>query len=208
MGFGEHNGNGFSHLFSFINSGVTLSSDALLFWILSIVTLGSGLAVLLFANPIFSALSLAATMVSVAALFVTLGAYFIAGVQLIVYAGAVMVLFVMVLMLFDLKKELVAFTHGMFTGALKILTVGVMGGLIVGAITMGNDLMVAPVAPTEVEASMVGTPAASPDASTKKLGEALFVKHVFGFEALGVLLLVIAVGTVALSRSRGGTHAR
>lgn len=186
-----------------------MSSEAILFWILSLIALGGGLAVLLFANPIFSALSLAATMVSVAALFVTLGAYFIAGVQLIVYAGAVMVLFVMVLMLFDLKKELVAFTHGLFSGALKILTVGVMGGLIVGAITMGNDFAsTTKVTSSEMQAAVIAVPADSPDLTTKKLGEALFSKHVFGFEALGVLLLVIAVGTVALSRSRGGTHAR
>jgi len=181
-----------------------MTPDVFLFWFLTIATLGGGLAVILMTNPIYSALALAFTMVGVSAFFITLGAYFIAGVQLIVYAGAVMVLFVMVLMLFDLKTEIAAFTRGLFTGALKIFSVGVMGGLIVGAITMGpgvlndNPQALKPAA----EASL------SPDAPTKQLGTALFVRHIFGFEALGVLLLVIAVGTVALSRSRGGTHAK
>lgn len=177
-----------------------MTTDVFIFWFLAILTVVSALSVVLMTNPIYSALSLAMTMVSVAAIFVTLQAYFLAGMQLIVYAGAVMVLFVMVLMLFDLKNELQAFSRGKFTGAIKIGAVGILAGLIVGAV--GSFIMAgksgAPVAP-EVSTSA--------DA-TKALSEHLFFNHVFGFEALGVLLLVIAVGTVALSRSKGGTHAK
>jgi len=182
-----------------------VTPDAVLFWILTLVTLGGGLAVILMTNPIYSSLALVFTMVGIAGFFVTLGAYFVAGVQLIVYAGAVMVLFVMVLMLFDLRTEITAFTRGLFTGALKIFSVGVFGGLVVGAISMGTSLLNdnAAVAQKPVVEAALG-----PDAPTKMLGEALFSRHIFGFEALGVLLLVIAVGTVALSRSRGGTHAK
>lgn len=78
-----------------------MSVDAILFWFLALVVLVSGLSVILMTNPVYSALCLVMTMVGVSAIFVTLNAYFLAGVQLIVYAGAVMVLFVMVLMLFD-----------------------------------------------------------------------------------------------------------
>ncbi len=175
-----------------------MSVDAILFWILTLVVLVSAMSVILMTNPIYSALCLAMTMVGVAAIFVTLNAYFLAGVQLIVYAGAVMVLFVMVLMLFDLKHELQAFSRGKFTGALKIGSVGILAGLIVGAVTIGKSL-------TEVKA--VAENAVVVD-TTKILSQNLFLKNIFGFEALGVLLLVIAVGTVALSRSKGGTHAR
>lgn len=175
-----------------------MTADAFLFWFLAIITVISGLSVVLMVNPIFSALSLAMTMVCVAGIFVTLQSYFLAGVQLIVYAGAVMVLFVMVLMLFDLKHELQAFSRGRATGALKIAGVGVLAGLVVGAITMGLTLA----QPSE---NISSTFAAD---STRSLAEMLFLKNSFGFEALGVLLLVIAVGTVALSRSKGGTHAR
>ncbi|MES2802389.1 MAG: NADH-quinone oxidoreductase subunit J [Bdellovibrionota bacterium] len=175
-------------------------TDAILFWFLALVTVGAGLSVVLMSNPIYSALSLAMTMVGVSALFVTLGAYFLAGVQLIVYAGAVMVLFVMVLMLFDLKHEIQAFTRGKITGAVKIASVGILAGLIVGAITLSTKAI-------ELAKQGPSTTGKTYD-NTMSLAQNLFLQNVFGFEALGVLLLVIAVGTVALSRSRGGTHAR
>ncbi|MEN0058132.1 MAG: NADH-quinone oxidoreductase subunit J [Bdellovibrio sp.] len=176
-----------------------MTADAFLFWFLAIVTLVSGLSVVLLSNPIYSALCLAMTMVGISALFVTLNAYFIAGVQLIVYAGAVMVLFVMVIMLFDLKKDLQAFTRGRFSGAVKIASVGLLAGLVVGAITMSVSLLTEKT--TENPVTM-GTGMES----TKALGQLLFSKYIFGFEALGVLLLIIAVGAVALARSKGGTH--
>ena len=178
-----------------------MSMDTMLFWFLSAVVVIPALAVILLSNPVYSALSLVMTMVGVAAVFATLNAYFLAGVQLIVYTGAVMVLFVMVLMLFDLKHEISAFTRGKFTGAIKIATVGLLSGLVVGAIVKTVDLFGAmgEKTPDKIQ---------TPMEATKNLGNLLFTKYVFGFEALGVLLLVIAVGTVALSRSKGGTHAK
>ncbi len=176
-----------------------MTADTFLFWFLSVVTVVSALAVVLFPNPIFSALSLAMTMVCVAALFVTLNAYFLAGVQLIVYAGAVMVLFVMVVMLFDLKQEVQAFTRGKLTGVIKLSSVGMIAGLVIGAIYMSAQSLTS-VAEAELAA-------ASGD-QTRSLGKLLFSKYLFGFEILGILLLVVAVGTVAIARSKGGTHAK
>lgn len=176
-----------------------MSADAFIFWFLALVTVASGLSVVLVTNPIYSALCLAMTMVGVSALFVTLGAYFIAGVQLIVYAGAVMVLFVMVLMLFDLKNETQAFSRGPIAGAIKLASVGILAGLIIGAIAMSAGMIVEP-NPENLSMAVKD--------SSKALGILLFQKHVLGFEALGVLLLVIAIGVVALARSRGGTHAK
>lgn len=181
-----------------------MTTDVFLFWFLAFVTVVSALSVVMMTNPIYCALSLAMTMVSVAAIFVTLQAYFLAGVQLIVYAGAVMVLFVMVLMLFDLKHELQAFTRGKLTGGLKLGAVGVLSGLIVGAVATA---FVTVQQGGRVDAAGADGAVTSAEA-TRPLAEHLFLNHVFGFEALGVLLLVIAVGTVALSRSKGGTHAR
>lgn len=176
-----------------------MTADAFLFWFLAFVTLASGLSVILMSNPIYSALSLAMTMVGISALFVTLNAYFIAGVQLIVYAGAVMVLFTMVIMLFDLKKDLQAFARGRISGAVKLASVGLLAGLIVGAVVMSVNLMGERITESPV---LAGTGMET----TKALGNILFSKYIFGFEALGVLLLVIAVGAVALARSKGGTH--
>ena len=180
--------------------GESVTADTILFWILAILTVASALTVVMVTNPIYSALSLAMTMVGVTALFVTLNAYFLAGVQLIVYAGAVMVLFVMVLMLFDLKHELQSFTHGRISGAIKLACVGTLSGLIFGAVLFSADSVI-PGAMTEAVVDVNAD-------NTKALGRLLFSQYLFGFEALGVLLLIVAVGAVALSRSKGGTHAK
>lgn len=177
-----------------------MTPDVFLFWLLAAVTVLSALGVLMMPNPIYSALCLAMTMIGISALFVTLDALFLAGVQMIVYAGAVLVLFVMVMMLFDIKHEINAFTRGKFSGAIKIGSVGLLGGMIVGAIAL--------TAPALMRVSPEGAEAVLKGDSTKALGKLLFSQYLFGFEALGVLLLIVAVGAVALARSKGGTHAK
>lgn len=174
-----------------------LTINDYLFYILAVCALSSGLGVVLMQNPIYSALLLAGTMVSVAGLFFTLGAYFIAAVQLIVYAGAVMVLFVMVLMLFDLKHEMRTFSKGLISGALKLASVGLILGLVIGSIWLSIDAAFQPL-PTDPAKTME---------ATKSLSTMLFTQYLFAFEAIGALLLMIAVGTVTLSRISGGTHA-
>lgn len=173
-------------------------SQNILFFFLATVTVISALTVVLATNPIFCALALAMTMISVAGIFASLNAWFVAGVQLIVYAGAVMVLFVMVLMLFDLKDEVRAFSRGLVSGFLKIASVAVIGGVIAAAVWMSAETLFssAPAATAQVNATM----------STKALADLLFKKYLFSFEAMGALLLVIAIGAVALSRIEGGTH--
>jgi NADH-quinone oxidoreductase subunit J len=169
------------------------------FYILALIAFVFGAGVILFQNPIYSALSLALTMISISGLFVTLDAHFIAGVQLIVYAGAVMVLFVMVLMLFDLKHEMKAFSKGVISNALKLGSAGALLGMLLVYIwyTFSSEGAFAPVSSEPAQAI----------AGTKELSAALFTKYLFSFEAIGVLLLIIAVGAVTLSRISGGTHA-
>ena len=168
-----------------------------LFYLLAVGALFSGMSVILLQNPIYSALSLAVAMISIAAIFYTLGAFFIAAVQVIVYAGAVMVLFVMVLMLFDLKHEMKTFSRGMISGAFKIASAGLILGLIMGAAVLtGGSLLQTPM--LDSGKSME---------ATKALSHVLFTDYIFEFEAIGILLLIIAVGTVTLSRISGGTHA-
>lgn len=75
------------------------------FWILAILVLLSALAVVLLPNPLHSALCLASNLVAVAGIYALLGAHFLAAVQVIVYAGAIMVLVVFVLMLLNVKSE-------------------------------------------------------------------------------------------------------
>jgi len=147
-------------------------------------------------NPIHSALYLALTMIGLAGVFYNLDAQFIAGVQLIVYAGAVMVLFVMVLMLFDLKSELRAFSRGLVSGFLKIFSAAILAGFALGAAT--NSIGIVDDQPQKTMSANV----------TRDLSILLYTKYLYAFEALGVLLLVVAIGAVAVSRIKGGTHAR
>ncbi len=108
-----------------------------------------------------------------------------------------MVLFVMVLMLFDLKHEVEAFTKGRISGALKLVTAGLLAGIVMGAILYSS---------TSSDPGLAKELVAATEDPSKQLGMRLFTQHIFAFEALGVLLLVIAVGAVALARSKGGTH--
>jgi NADH-quinone oxidoreductase subunit J len=176
-----------------------LTVNDYLFYILALITLFCGVGVIVVRNPIYSAFYLALTMISIAGLFATLNAMFIAGVQLIVYAGAVMVLFVMVLMLFDLKHEMKTFSSGLISNVLKLASAGVLLGMMIVYIwySFSADPGFKP---------LPADPGATMDV-TKELSMILFTRYLFGFEAIGVLLLIIAIGAVTLSRISGGTHA-
>lgn len=165
-----------------------------LFWFLSGLCLFGSLQVLLKTNPISCALGLVMAMVGIAGHFFLLGAPFLGGVQIVVYAGAVMVLFVMVLMLFDLEEEKRAFSAGQGSQLLKGFVTSVLAGVVLGSI--GSSFSSAP----------VGSITDGEIVSVHQMARLLFTKYVFHFEVLGVLLLIIAVGTVALARSKGGTH--
>jgi NADH-quinone oxidoreductase subunit J len=169
--------------------------EAIGFWSLAFYLVYFAYKTITVPNPIHSALYLVLTMIGIAAEFFNLGAQFIAGVQMIVYAGAVMVLFVMVLMLFDLKAELRSFSRGLFSGMFKVMAAAMLAGLAIGATNTSTALLETP---SEVKGIDV----------TRQLGILLYTKYLYAFEALGILLLVVAVGVVAVSRMKGGTHAQ
>lgn len=177
-----------------------MSANDIVFFILAGLILISSFALIIMRNPIYSALALALSMIGMAGLFYQLDAQFVAGVQLIVYAGAVMVLFVMVLMLFDLKHDSGTFSPGMVSGFLKLSAAGCFCGISAVAIYLSTDFA--------VSATKGSGNAWNVGDITKDVATELFSKYLFGFEAIGLLLLVIAIGAVALSRSVGGTHAR
>ena len=173
-----------------------MSVDIIVFWVLALASIIGALGVLCLPNPLYCAFSLVLTMVGVGFLFASLEAFFLAGVQVVVYAGAVMVLFIMVLMIFDLKKETAIFSSGVLKKILKLISVAMICGFIIGSVIMSAQVMLQASARPEMETSV------------KSLFVLMFTRYLWAFEAMGVLLLFIAIGVVALSRSRGGTHAK
>lgn len=168
--------------------------DAFLFYLLAALSILASLGVILAKSPLQSALHLVLTMVAVAGLFFLLEAPFVGAVQILVYAGAVMVLFVLVLMLVDTQKE-----EEMFSGGTtSIFTKGLFAGALAGLIAA---LAYKTVATTPALAQVKSFP-------VSVIAKVLFTKYVLSFEALGVMLLVIPIGVVALSRVKGGTHDR
>lgn len=155
----------------------------------------SALAVILVTSPIFSALFLAVTMLILSALFFVLESYFLAGIQLLTYAGAVVVLFVMVLMMFDLRKEKSGFSGNILTNFMKV-----------GLSFISLVILMTPVAMFFTDSKPEWLDSAG--LATSELSMALFAKHVFTFEVIGVLLTVVLVGSVTLAKSKGGTHAK
>jgi NADH-quinone oxidoreductase subunit J len=136
-------------------------------------------------NPVTSAMFLVLTIVAMAGLFVQLHAFFLAAVQVLVYAGAVMVLFVFVIMLLDLKQEE------------RRRIKPVMAGLAAVAAAMIALAMI-----RTIKQSAVGFTLARPEVegSTIELGRRLFAQFALPFEVLSLLLLVAMIGAVLLSK--------
>lgn len=173
-------------------------SEVFVFYVFAAMTLCAGLGVLLHPNPIIAALHLVGAMVGVAGLFFNLNAPFIAAVQIMVYAGAVMVLFLFVVMIFDVKsEEKHIFSPGLFTNLFKFLFSAKFAGFILFFILFKINNF-----------GYLTPDKASPQFEVRNLSKVMFTDYMFTFEVLGLLLLVIPIGTVALSRIRGGTHAK
>ncbi len=135
-------------------------------------------------NPITSAMFLVLTITCMAGLFVQLHAFFLAAVQILVYAGAVMVLFLFVIMLLDLKEE--------ERRRIKAVVAGV-GSIAVAAIVF---LVI-----RNIHISHVGTAVAGNKVGgTRELGTLLFSQYVLPFEIVSLLLLVAMIGVILLSK--------
>jgi len=162
--------------------------EAVSFWILASGLLISATALVAFRNPVTNAVCLVVTLVMQAALFITLEAFFLAAVQVIVYAGAVMVLFLFVIMLLDVKEE----ARRKTSWAKVVAVVGVGGGAVFGATKIATLFPFAEKTLHWGEGKGGG--------SAAELGKLLFTSYSPLFLATGVLLLVATVGVVVLCR--------
>lgn len=162
-----------------------------LFYFLSFVAVLSALMVVFSRNPVYSVLYLIITFFSIAGHYVLMKAEFLAVVHLIVYAGAIMVLFLYVIMLLNLNRE----TEPHKSNLLKISAVicaGLLLIVLVGALK-GTEVLVA-----GANASGIG--------DVKNLGKVLFTDFLLPFELASVLLLAAMVGAVMLAKSEKKTN--
>jgi NADH-quinone oxidoreductase subunit J len=149
-------------------------------------------------NPVTSALFLVTTMISISGLFVLLGAYFLAAVQILVYAGAVMVLFLFVIMLLDLR-EAARRKLNLVSLAMGIMAVGALFLVYKSSIESTYD----EASQQQEVAADTGQAEAKVVGSTRALGQALFSGDkgfILPFEIVSILLLVAMVGVILLSR--------
>jgi NADH-quinone oxidoreductase subunit J len=166
--------------------------EFVIFFIMAIVATVCAIFVISHRNPVSSALFLIATMVSLAILFLTLNAPFLAAIQIIVYAGAVMVLFLFVIMLLNLRKDEFGPERKRAQRFFAILFGFLFLILIATTINVGLSTLGHPEAPTTKLAP----------AGVEMLAELLFTKYLFPFELASVLLLVAIVGAVVMAKKK------
>ena len=156
----------------------------ILFSIFSAVAVLGALGLIFFRNPVHSALSLLLTFFAMAALYVQLDAPVLAVFQVAVYAGAIMVLFIFVVMFLNLDVELGHHRHEIVRLAVMV---GASGVMVAVALWGLSHLRVSGVAPASLD-------------QARGLAELLLTKHVVAFEVISLLLVGTAIGAVALNR--------
>ena len=159
--------------------------SALFFYLFSIMCIGAAFMVVASKNPVHAVLFLILAFFNAAGLFVLLGAEFLAMILVVVYVGAVMVLFLFVVMMLDIDfAELRA-------GFIKYLPVGAVVGLLLLVelvFVVGTDLV-----------HNAPTPPVAEVSNTKALGNVLYTQYVYLFEAAGLILLVAMIGAIVLT---------
>ena len=162
-----------------------------LFVLFGAMAIGCAVGVVAQRNPLYSAISLIGVFVSLACLYVTLQAPFIAAVQVIVYAGAIMVLVVFVIMLLNVEEEVRRPVRLHYLIPVGLLLAAVLIGEAVFMLKLGSDQARAAV-PATVPSTGVGL--------TASIGAGLFTEYLLPFEVTSVLILMALVGAITLAR--------
>jgi len=170
----------------------------IVFYVFSLMMLAGAVMVITVRNSVYAALSLVLTFFSAAALWMLLEAEFLAIILILVYVGAVMVLFLFVVMMLDINME------PLKEGFIRYLPAG-----IAVAVLMAVELLLVVLSKGRFEEGAYPIPAPGPEgySNTKAVGEWLFTNYLLAFEVAGVVLLVAIVAAVALTlRQRTGGH--
>jgi NADH-quinone oxidoreductase subunit J len=165
------------------------------FYLFAFITVASGVMVISARNPVHSVLFLILAFFNSAALFILLGAEFLAMILVVVYVGAVAVLFLFVVMMLDIN-----FVE-MRQGFLQYLPLGALIGLILLielALVAGTWV----ISPEAVSAAAVPIPPLEVTHNTQAIGNVLYTKYVYLFETAGLILLVAMIGSIVLTLRR------
>ena len=159
------------------------------FYFLSAITVLSGLLVITRKNPVHCALALILGLLAQAGLYLMLYAPFVAGVQIILYAGGIMVLFLFVIMLVSIERSMKErqFNSQWVVG---IVAATALGGLFIAVYSKGKDIFPDHVLPV-VE-----------NDNTQKVATLLYGQYMFAFEIASLLLLVAIIGAVVMAKKR------
>jgi len=167
----------------------------LLFFIFAAVAVGGALGVVMGRNPVASLLFMIACLASTAGIFVLLEAHFLAAVQIIVYAGAIMVLFLFVIMLLNLGHDYRRDVRGGLAMLVGFGVTGAMGGLLARQLTDGSRALATNLGPGDaIDAALLEYGAVG------VIARPLFTEYLVPFELTGILLLVAIVGAIVLSK--------
>jgi NADH-quinone oxidoreductase subunit J len=161
---------------------------ALLFILFAGLAIGCALSMVVQRNPLYSAISLIGVFISLASLYVMLAAPFIAAVQIIVYAGAIMVLVVFVIMLLNVEEE----TRKNLRLRFLIPTAVLLAGVLIAEAAFVIYFVQAQPSPQDPGTSEIGL--------TAEIGKGLFTTYLLPFEITSVLLLMAIVGAMTLAR--------
>jgi NADH-quinone oxidoreductase subunit J len=161
------------------------------FILASVMVLAGAFGVVTRSHPVHAALSLVLTLFGIAVHFVALEAHFLAAVQVIVYAGAIVVLFLFVIMLLgvDKSEDLTIEPFPIQRPLAAVVGVG-LAGLVIAAVVRARDTVV----------SGTGDLESGGDRNIEQLAHNLFEDHVFAFEFTSILVIVAVAGTVLLTR--------
>jgi NADH-quinone oxidoreductase subunit J len=163
---------------------------AIAFWVLALVAVGAALAVVTARNPVHSVLFLILTFFSSAGLFVLLGAEFLAMLLVVVYVGAVAVLFLFVVMMLDVDFSTLR------EGYARYLPVG----LIIAAVLLAEMIFVSIAVAERGAAKGMSPVAAAPGVSNiQTIGQVLYTDYAYYFQAAGLVLLIAMIGAIVLT---------
>jgi NADH-quinone oxidoreductase subunit J len=167
--------------------------ETLLFWLVAAIALIASVSMIVQRNPVYSALFLIVTLLSIAGLFLLLNAQFLAVIQIIVYAGAIMVLFLFVIMLLDIRRMEDTISRVKLQKSL---------GLLLGVVFFLETVLVLRSGMVRDIAVTAATPLVPDFGTAAGLGRALFSQYVFPLQLAAVLLFVALIGAVVLSKRR------